>query len=251
MQIGLNVRDVTVRFNGFVALDKVSLSAGYGDVCGIIGPNGAGKSTLFNVVSGFTQPQTGSVTVDGKELVGRPPWTRLAAGISRSFQDVRVVACLTVVEQLLLARQGQRGERLFRAMLRPHQWSADEKLGRDGVTQLLGSLGLERSALQRASSLSGGQLKLLALAICVATDAPILLLDEPIAGLSEEMRNRVVRFLRELASKGRMIFVIEHDLRAVQLVCDSVVLLEAGRVAAVGRPREILGSDLGREVFLT
>ncbi len=204
---------------------------------GIIGPNGAGKTTLFNVITGFLAPDTGSVRLDGVELVGRSATSIVAAGIARTFQAGRLFESLTVFDNVAVAVGRQTGSRLSSALF--FRWGVrrSERLVREKVESVLAATGL--TAVQRAlpSELSNAERRLLGIARILAADAQVLLLDEPLAGLDEVSIVQVTEALRSLRAEGRTIVLIEHNFEIIRSLSDVVVFMADGTLGVhrVGR----------------
>ncbi len=226
-------------FDGVHALSDIRLQLPFSGVTAIIGPNGAGKTTLFNVLTGFIRPDAGRVSFGEQEVTHLPPYRIVRLGIARTFQDLRLITQITVLENVLLARPNQRGETLLAAVLRVGV-SAEEAKNRQEAMRLLRFVGLGEKAMELAGELSYGQQKLLTLATCLATEARIFLLDEPIAGVHPETTEKILGLLCELRDQGKLVVFIEHDLGAVREVADHVIVMGEGRVIAQGPPNEVL-----------
>jgi branched-chain amino acid transport system ATP-binding protein len=234
----LRVEDVERRFGGLLALNHVSFSVPAGIAMGIIGPNGSGKTTLFEIISGAQRPTAGRVYFKGEEVTGLLAHKRCALGIGRTFQMVETLAQMTVLENVLVA-----------AMLR-HSASAARRRG----LELLERLGLAARADSRARELSASELRRLDMARALATDPSLLLLDEPLAGLTDEEMRTSFATLRELRDSGLTIVMIEHRLEPMFGFVSQVVALDAGEVIAAGVPEEVqanervVASYLGTEI---
>lgn len=231
--------DLRKSFDGIHALDGLTLAFQRAGIVAIIGPNGAGKTTFLNVVTGFLRPDAGNVFLDKTELTGLSPHRIVRAGIARTFQDLRLICLISVLDNVMLARQSQKGERLWRALTRIGV-RADEQANRNRAIDLLGFVGLADRAGDAAGALSYGQQKLLALACCLATDARILLLDEPVAGVHPQMAEKILCLLQTLRRDGRLIVFIEHDISSVRQIAERVIVMDHGRVIADGLPQDIL-----------
>ncbi len=236
-------------FDGIRALADVQLQLPAVGITAIVGPNGAGKTTLFNVLTGFIRADTGTCFLGNRET------TRLAAhqitqhGVARTFQDLRLIFQIPVLDNVLLARPEQRGESLLGALLRVGV-AAEEARNREDAMRLLKFVGLQDKALEMAGELSYGQQKLLTLACCLATEARVLLLDEPVAGVHPEMASRVLNLLRQLRDKGKLVVFIEHDIGAVRQVADHVFVMDEGKIIAQGPPRDVLERPEIMEAYL-
>jgi branched-chain amino acid transport system ATP-binding protein len=229
---------VTVRFGGNLALADVSLSARGGEVVGLIGPNGAGKTTLFNVITGLQACTEGRVVLDGVELTRLSPTKRARKGLARTFQRLELFTMLSVRENIAVAADVHR------------RWSrADIDVGRQ-VDEIIDRVGLRAVADTRVTSLPTGQGRLVELARALACDPKVLLLDEPAAGQDDSETERFSVLLRELAVEGMAVVLVEHDMKLVMDVCDTIHVLNYGQVLAVGTPEEIRAHDAVREAYL-
>lgn len=235
----LDVVDVAKRYDGVPAVDGASLALDAGSVTALIGPNGAGKTTLFNVVSGFQRADSGTVRFEGRRIDRLPPHRIARAGLVRTFQTTKVLRRMTVLENLVLAGARHPGERLVATPL-PRPGRRREKELRERAGELLTSVGLDALADDYAGTLSGGQRKLLEFVRALMTDARLLLLDEPMAGVSPALRPELAdTILRLRAEHGVTFLVIEHDLETVMAVSDTVVVMNQGRVIVTGTPDDV------------
>lgn len=226
-------------FDGTQALLDAHIEFPPSGIVAIIGPNGAGKTTLLNVFTGFLRPEAGKAFLGPCELTRLPPHKIARLGVARTFQDLRLISQVPVLENVLLARPNQKGERLLPALFR-FGVAAEEARNRGEAIRWLKFVGLDGAVNEMAGSLSCGQQKLLTLACCLATDARILLLDEPVAGVHPDMVERILGLLRKLRDMGKLIVFIEHDIASVRQVADSVVVMDEGRIIAQGKPSEVL-----------
>lgn len=245
----LRCENLCKAFEGTPALDGIGVSFPPSGVVGIIGPNGAGKTTFLNVLTGFLRPNAGTVYLGRTKLTHLPPRDIVRAGISRTFQELRVVTLISVLENVMLARPNQSGERLWRALSRIGV-EREEHRNRTEAERLLEFVGLADRAGEPAGELSYGQQKLLSLACCLATEARILLLDEPVAGVHPEMAERILGLLEQLRDSGKLIVFIEHDMDAVRKIADVVYVMDDGKVIAEGPPAEVLERPEIMEAFV-
>lgn len=236
-------------FDGVRALARVSLAFPRTGILAIVGPNGAGKTTLLNVITGFLRPDTGTVHFGGREITTLAPWRIVRLGIARTFQELRLIRQVPVLENVMLARPSQRGERLFYALTRIGV-AKEETANRTVSMELLRFVGLEEKAEELAGELSYGQQKLLSLACCLATEAHILLLDEPIAGVYPDMAEHILNLLAQLKAQGKLVVFIEHDLAAVRKIADAVIVMDEGKVIAEGSPQDVLARPEIMEAFV-
>jgi branched-chain amino acid transport system ATP-binding protein len=225
----LSVEGVSVRFGGVRALSDLSVQAAAGVVTGLIGPNGAGKTTLFDVITGVTRPQQGSVKLWGDDITLVRPHMRARLGIGRTFQALELFPSLTMLDNVRVAVEslgrgrGARGRR----------GSAKE------ARAILERLGIEMFADRAAGSLPTGILRLLDVGRALARKPQLLLLDEPSSGLNQSETEGLAEVLRELARGGMAVVLVEHDMKLVMSVCSVIQVLEFGRVIAVGSPEEV------------
>jgi ABC-type branched-subunit amino acid transport system ATPase component len=237
------------RFGGISALENVSLEFTGNNVVAIVGPNGAGKTTLLNVLSGFLRPDAGRWFLNDRELTDLRPDQIAASGIARTFQEMRILRSLTVIENVLLARPQQRGEHLWRA-ISGIGVRGQESMNREIGMEVLTFLGLAGCAHIRAATLSYGQQKLLTIACCLAMEATVLLLDEPVAGVHPTVAERLCEKLRELRGQGKLIMFVEHDLDIVRTIADHLIVMDEGKVIARGDPSNVLEQAEVIEAYL-
>jgi branched-chain amino acid transport system ATP-binding protein len=234
----LEVRDVTVRFGGNVALDMVSLEAEPGCVTGLIGPNGAGKTTLFNVITGLLAPNSGVVILDGSDVTRMSPTKRARRGLARTFQRLELFSLLTVRENIRVAADIRRG------------WSRDRSDPARVVEEIVERIGLTAIADERVDALPTGQCRLVELGRSLATRPEVLLLDEPASGQDENETEEFARLLTEIAAEGTVVVLVEHDVQLVMKVCRTVHVLDFGQIIAVGTPSEIQTNDAVLAAYL-
>jgi ABC-type branched-subunit amino acid transport system ATPase component len=232
----LDIDGVSKSFGGLRAVADCSFEVPHGSLMGFIGPNGAGKSTLFNLVSGLYQPETGSIRLEGDELVGRPPDEIARMGLGRTFQTPRSFSTLSCMENMLASVQSP-GENLLSALLgnyRSHETATTEEAHR-----LLGVVGLGGRAEDAADELSGGELRMLEVARQLIRQPTILLLDEPTAGVSPRLQSRLADLLRGLHADGLTVLVVEHNLGFLLDLVQHVVVMVKGSVLTEGDPDAI------------
>jgi ABC-type branched-subunit amino acid transport system ATPase component len=236
-------------FGGTLALSEVELAFPCSGIVAIIGPNGAGKTTLLNVLTGFLRADAGVVFLAEQELTNSAAHLIARLGIARTFQDLRLVTLVPALENVMLARPGQSGEKLYYALTRIGV-GKEEAQNLQAAMRWLRFVGLDENAKEAAGELSYGQQKLLTLACCLATEARILLLDEPVAGVHPEMIAKILGLLRELKAMGKLVVFIEHDIAAVREVADVVIVMDEGRIIAQGPPKEVLERAEIMEAYL-
>ncbi|MFE9875950.1 ABC transporter ATP-binding protein [Streptomyces sp. NPDC005784] len=236
----LDVKDVTVRFAGLTALDAVSFTVRPGTVHALIGPNGAGKSTCFNVLSGVCRPAAGSVRLGEHELTGLPPHRIAGLGVARIFQNLALPPHATVEDCLLLGRHRLTRAGFLAAGLRLPSAAREDRRHRERVREIAEFVGLEGQLDRPAGSLPYGQQKLAELARALCMEPRVLLLDEPVAGMTADERRRtaaVVAGVRD--SLGISIVLVEHDMGVVMRLADAVTVLDFGRRIADGAPTDV------------
>ncbi|GAB2867888.1 ABC transporter ATP-binding protein [Streptomyces deserti] len=229
---------VTRTFGGLVAVRIEHLEVQRGAITALIGPNGAGKTTLFNVVSGFDRADDGRWSFDGQPLTGRPAHRVARSGLVRTFQLTRTLPRLTVLDNMLLAASGQRGERLLPALLRP-LWRGQERDARHRADELLERFRLAQVRDDYAGTLSGGQRKLLELARALMCRPVMLLLDEPMAGVNPALAQSLLGHITRLRDEGLTVCFVEHDMDVVMGISDWVAVMADGRLVAEGPPHTI------------
>jgi neutral amino acid transport system ATP-binding protein len=245
----LHCERLSKSFDGVRAVADLDLALPSSGINAIIGPNGAGKTTLINLLTGFIRPDAGHVYLGERDITRLAPHRIARLGMARTFQDLRLILQVPVLDNVLLARPNQRGERLFYALTR-FGVKKEEARNREESMRLLRFVGLDEKADELAGELSYGQQKLLTLACCLATEARVLLLDEPVAGVHPEMVARILDLLRQLRNDGKLIVFIEHDVSAVRQVADVVIVMDEGRIIAQGEPGDVLERKEILEAYL-
>jgi branched-chain amino acid transport system permease protein len=235
----LALREVTVRFGGLAAVEDLSLELGRGEILALIGPNGAGKSTAFNVVTGFQPADGGRVDFDGADITGLPPYRIAERGLVRMFQRTSVFPEALVLDNVLTACHRLARTRLWEVVLMTTAAREEERRHRRRAQSLLDFVGLGRKAGEAAKNLSCGEQRLLGLAIALAPDPSVLLLDEPAAGLNAVETEQLMRLIEVIRSRGLSVLLVEHDMKLVMGLCDRVVVLNYGVKIAAGTPTEI------------
>jgi neutral amino acid transport system ATP-binding protein len=235
----LEVSGLVRRFGGVRAVDGAAFTVGRGTITGLIGPNGAGKSTVAGVVSGFIPPSEGRVVFDGADITGRPAHRIARRGLVRTFQHSSECPRLTVLENLLLAAPSVAGSTPLGGLFRGRRGRRSERLAVARARELLHDFGLADAEDAWAGELSGGQKRLLEIARGLMAQPSLLLLDEPFAGVAPALSLSIQRLLSGLRGSGLTIVLIEHELDAVERLCDSVVVMALGRVIAEGTMAEL------------
>jgi ABC-type branched-subunit amino acid transport system ATPase component len=243
-------QSLSKHFNGVVALDEFSFSVAQNEILGLLGPNGAGKTTLFNLITGLLHPDIGAAHFKGHTLTGHPTRKIANLGIARTFQNLRLIRRVTVLENVLLCCKGQPGENLFNVFFRPGLCKRYEAEIQERAEALLETAGLAEKVNDLADNLSYGQQKLLSLVCCLAADADLLLLDEPVAGIAPEMAERILTIIADLPKQGKSAIVIEHDIDALKGIAHRMIFMDAGRKICEGAPNTVLNDPRVIEAYL-
>lgn len=244
----LECASVSVHFDGIAAVNQFSMRVEPRSITALIGPNGAGKTTLLNAITGLLRPRSGKVLLDGCDITGEAAYRVCRLGLARTFQDLRLARRLSLLENVLLACPNQPRESSLRAL-----WTSEGRRDRqrtDRALELLEAVELGNLASEPASALSYGQQKLLTIACCLATDAAVLMLDEPVAGVDPHIRKKLLGLLSKLPGHGRTVVFIEHDLDAVRELADSIVVMDEGRKIAEGAWAVITSDAAVKEAYL-
>jgi branched-chain amino acid transport system ATP-binding protein len=237
----MEVQNLRKSFGEVKALVDFSCTILEGEILGLIGPNGAGKTTFFNVITGFLPADRGMGKAIYREhnIIGLPPYRIARLGIARTFQKLRLIRRLSVLENVLLSFKDQPGEHLGNIFFRGKACTKRERENRKTAYDLLEYAGLEDKAGDPAEALSYGQQKLLSIVCCLAADATLLLLDEPVAGIAPEMIDKILAMIRDLPGQGKTVVLIEHNMDAITQICDRVIFMDAGKRISDGKPEEV------------
>jgi branched-chain amino acid transport system ATP-binding protein len=247
----LKLEHVTKGFGGLLAVDDVSLEVKKNGITGLIGPNGSGKTTLFNLISGSLKPDAGKIFFENSAITGLAPHKIFRRGIYRTFQSPQIIASLTIIENMLLADPSRNGEGLFESIVGRRRWKATEKKLIGVAYEHLRFLELDKYANESPAILSGGQLKLLEIGRALMSNATILLLDEPAAGVAPSLALKIFDFLDHLRNeRGVTIFVIEHKVDIVFERVDNVFVLNKGKLLASGTPKDIAANEIVIDAYL-
>ncbi|MDQ4005328.1 MAG: ABC transporter ATP-binding protein [Actinomycetota bacterium] len=244
-------QDLTKHYGGITALDGVEVAVRPGEIVGILGPNGAGKTTLFDAITGFVRPDWGRVVLAGESIGHLFPYERVAAGVGRTFQHVRLFGRLTVFENLLVAqhRRGRAGS--FAAMLRLPSHRREERAAAERAEELLDLIDLRAWRNAHPTELSYGTLRFLELACALSLRPSVLLLDEPASGIAQREVEALGPLLKRIRDEeGCALLLIEHDMRLLLSVSDWVYAMDLGSVIAEGRPDDVVADDRVLESYL-
>ena len=236
----LKLDNLTMRFGGLAAVSELSIEVARDSIVGLIGPNGAGKTTVFNMITGFYRPTQGSVQFDGQEITGMHPHMICRAGISRTFQNIRLFYNETVLENVMIGCHVRRKSKWWSAPLGLPSFKEEEESIRVKSLDLLDSVGLADCAHEKSGSLPYGAQRRLEIARALATEPKFLLLDEPAAGMNPQESQELMAFIRDVQKRfGLTILLIEHDMKVVMGVCEYIWVLDYGVKIAEGGPEAI------------
>jgi branched-chain amino acid transport system ATP-binding protein len=235
----LQVEHVVVRFDGLLAISDLNFTVAEGEIVGLIGPNGAGKTTAFNVITGFLRPTDGTVLYRGTPLAGLKPHQIAGLGLVRTFQRTSVFQTRTVFDNVLTGLHRRGSSTVWDALLPLPRAKAAEQSLRGQAREVLRLVGLDRRAGEPAGALPYGEQRLLGVALALAAQPSMLLLDEPVSGMNATETARFMKLLGEIRALGTTILLVEHDMPMVMGVSDRIVVLNYGRIIAEGAPAAI------------
>jgi branched-chain amino acid transport system ATP-binding protein len=248
--IVLNVSGASKRFGGVQALSDVGIQIRRGQVYGLIGPNGAGKTTFFNVITGLYTPDGGSFSLGGTPYKPQAVHQVARAGIARTFQNIRLFADMTALENVMVGRHVRTKSGLLGAVLRTPAFKAEEAAIKARAQELLDYVGIGQYAESKARTLSYGDQRRLEIARALATDPQLIALDEPAAGMNASEKVVLRELIDCIRKDGRTILLIEHDVKLVMGLCDRVTVLDYGKQIAEGTPAEVQSNEKVIEAYL-
>jgi neutral amino acid transport system ATP-binding protein len=240
---------VSRQFGGLTAVDVAHLEIPRGSITALIGPNGAGKTTFFNLLTGFDKPNTGTWTFGGKNLAGMPAFRVARLGMIRTFQLTKALGGMTVIENMRLGAGRQSGENIFTAIFKPLWRNREDEITTKAM-DLLARFKLDTKADDYASSLSGGQRKLLEMARALMSEPELVMLDEPMAGVNPALTQSLLHHILDLKTQGMTVLFVEHDMHMVNEIADWVVVMAEGRIVAEGPPSTVMSDPAVIDAYL-
>lgn len=247
----LDVTKLSISFGGLRAVDELTMQIEEGGLVGLIGPNGAGKTTVFNMLTGVYQPTEGGIRLDGKNLIGKKPADICKMGVARTFQNIRLFPKLSVLDNVKTGLHNQVTYSLAESMLHLGSYSRKEKEMDQKALEILRVFGLDSSAYDLASNLPYGKQRKLEISRALATSPKLLLLDEPAAGMNPNETGELMDTISLVRKKyGVTIFLIEHDMKLVQGICEYLYVLNFGKLLAEGTPAQVLNDPAVIKAYL-
>lgn len=246
----LEVKNLSKHFGGLTAVNGVSFEVNKGKIISIIGPNGAGKTTLFNMLTGVYTVTEGEIILNGNNIHNKDPQEIVEAGIARTFQNIRLFPNLRVIENVLLGMHTNTNYNFVDLLFRSKKFKNIEVEKHERAIEILDSIGLKDKIDSYASNLPYGDQRKLEIARAIATNAQILLLDEPAAGMNPQESEDLLKFIKELRDKGYTIILIEHDMSVVMNISDRIYVIDYGKKIAEGLPQEIASNKRVIEAYL-
>ncbi len=247
----LQTRSVTKSFGGITAVKTFTMDVARGALYGLIGPNGAGKTTVFNLLTGVYDTTAGEIHFDGARIDGKKPYAITRLGIARTFQNIRLFPDLTVLENVMAARHLRSRQTLADAVLGTTRHHREEQESRERAMSLLKLFDLDQLADERSTSLPYGSQRRLEIARALATDPKLLLLDEPAAGMNSQESFDLMHLIRRLRDEFALtILLVEHNMKVVMGICETIQVMDYGEAIAIGTPREIQKNRKVIEAYL-
>jgi branched-chain amino acid transport system ATP-binding protein len=245
-----SVAELNKSFGGLTAVDNVSLNVYEGDIVGVIGPNGAGKSTLFNCITGYLEPTSGEIHFRETPVTDHGPGKLSQEGLVRTFQEARVFPTMTVLDNVMVASQDHPGEEIQGALRRSNNVVEHETETQKRAKELIDDFNLKRVENEYASNISGGQRKLLDLCRALMVEPDLLLLDEPFAGVQEELVKEISSQITRLNENGVTVIIIEHGIETLVNLVDRIIVLDNGSIIADGEPESVVNKKEVIETYI-
>ncbi|MGE5704206.1 MAG: ABC transporter ATP-binding protein [Clostridia bacterium] len=246
----LQTNNLSIRFGGVVAVDKVSITIKSGQIFGLIGPNGAGKTTMFNLLTGIYKPTEGSITFKGNDITSLSTHEITPLGMSRTFQNIRLLKGHTVFENILIATHHHLKYGFLSALFKTGAYRKREKAARDFVDNLIQQYDLAAYRDEIASDLPQGLQRKIEIVRALATKAELIFLDEPAAGLNPVETDELMDLIRRLRNEGKTIFLIEHDMKLVKGICDDIAVLQFGQLLDQGSYEKVTSNPKVIQAYL-
>ncbi len=246
----LVVQNLDKHFGGLKAVNQVNFTVREGDFFGLIGPNGAGKTTIFNLVSGFLRPSGGTIRYGGVDVTHQAAHVIASHGMARTFQKINVFPDLTVLENVLTGRHLQTKAGFVGSLFQTGAWRREEKRARDRAMEILQSVGLSSWEHRLAKHLPFGSQRALGIAVALATEPKLLLLDEPASGMNSEDKKYIAQLIRRIHDSGITILLVEHDMSLVMTLCRHILVVDFGTMIAEGTPEEVRQNQKVIEIYL-
>lgn len=246
----LKLRDVTIRFGGLTAVDRLTMDVEKNSITAVIGPNGAGKTTVFNLISGVYAPVDGTIEFMGKKISGLKPYQINEIGIARTYQNIRLFKEMTVLENILIGQHTKRICGVVRNLARTPKQRNEEREMRGKAMSVLDLIGLSDHANETAKNLPYGKQKKLEIGRALASDPAVLLLDEPVAGMNTNEKADVMNLILKIRDLGKTIVLVEHDMKIVMGMANTIYVMNYGKRIAVGKPENIRKDPIVIEAYL-